>query len=118
MLEAIFALLGDPEPIKATSIGEEGRSIVKVKFKNGLLITVHLFMDISSTFQISLFGQLDWYHINIKNSYSNFRNSIIEIIRSLHEGKPRLSFYKTGNIIRTLLAAEESFKKGGKTIDI
>jgi hypothetical protein len=32
------------------------------------------------------------------------------------EGKSRLSFDKTENIIRTLMGASESLKQGGKTI--
>jgi hypothetical protein len=73
-------------------------------------------MDISSTFQISLYGQEGWRLIDIKNSYSMFRDNIIEFVRSVKEGKSRLSFDKTENIIRTLMGASESLKQGGKTI--
>jgi predicted dehydrogenase len=116
MLEAIFSILDDPRPIRVTNIGKEKRAIVGVEFENGLQATLHLFMDIAGTFQVSLFGQSNWCLIDIKNSYSMFRDNIIEFIRSVQEGKPRLSFDKTENIIRTLIAAEESFRQGGKTI--
>lgn len=47
-----------------------------------------------------------------------FRDNIIEFIRSVQEGTPRLSFDKTENIIRTVIAANESKKRGGETIDM
>ncbi|TAN13125.1 MAG: gfo/Idh/MocA family oxidoreductase [Chitinophagaceae bacterium] len=118
MLEAIFALLNDPKPVKVQSTGKEGKAIVCVEFEGGLLATVHLFMDISGTFQISVFGKAGWRLIDIKNSYSMFRDNIIEFIRSVQEGEPRLSFDKTKNIIRTLIAAEESLKQGNKVITL
>ena len=58
------------------------------------------FMDISGTFQLSIFGQQDWKLIEIKNSYSMFRDNIIEFIRSVETGKSRLEFYKTEQIIK------------------
>lgn len=116
MLEAVYALLNDPLPVKVRSIGEEGKVIVHIEFENGLQTTVHLFMDIAGTFQISVFGRSGWKLINIKNSYSMFRDNIIEFIRSVQEGKPRLSFDKTENIIRTLIAGKDSLQQGGKTI--
>jgi hypothetical protein len=75
-------------------------------------------MDIAPGSQISLFGQKGWRLIEIKNSYSMFRDNIIEFIRSVEEGKPRLSFYKTENVVRTLIGANESLEQGGKTIDL
>jgi hypothetical protein len=77
---------------------------------------MHLFMEITGTFQLSVYGQKGWRLIDIKNSYSMFRDNIIEFIRSVQEGKPRLDFAKTNNIIRTLVAAEESRQQGGKKI--
>lgn len=116
LLEALFSLLDDPKPISVKHIGETGKDIVYVEFENGLLATLHLFMDISPTFQVSLFGQKGWRLIDIKNSYSMFRDNIIEFVRSVEEGKPRLPFEKTEFIIKTLMGAIESLEKGGKTI--
>jgi len=118
LLEGLFALVGDPKPISVKHIGEDQKDIVHIAFENGLQAMVHLFMDITPTFQISLFGQKGWRLIEIKNSYSQFRDTIIEFIRSVQEGKARLSFDKTANIIQTLIAAKESLEQGGKIIDL
>jgi len=118
LLEALFSLLDDPKPVSVMHIGKPGKDIVHIDFENGFQATLHLFMDISSTFQISLYGQEGWRLIDIKNSYSMFRDNIIEFVRSVQEGKSRLSFDKTENIIRTLIGAGESLKHGGKKIDL
>lgn len=116
MLEGMFSLLNDPTPLSVKSIGKPHKEIVYIEFEQGLLATVHLFMDISATFQISLFGKNGWRLIDIKNSYAMFRDNIIEFIRSVETGIPRLSFHKTENIIRTLISVVESTQQGGKTI--
>ena len=118
MIEAIFSILDDPRPVKVTNAGKKGQSIVSIEFENGLLAVVHLFMDIAPTFQISLFGRERWRLIEIKNSYSMFRDNIIEFIRSVQEGKPRIPFSITEQIIHVLIGAEESFQQGGKTINL
>lgn len=47
-----------------------------------------------------------------------FRDNIIEFVRSVEQDTSRLSFDKTENILRTIIAAIESSKQGGKTIDM
>lgn len=116
ILEGVFSLLDDPLAVSVTHVGKDKKDIVLVEFENGLQATIHLFMDITPTFQISLFGQKGWKLIEIKNSYSMFRDNIIEFVRSVEEGKPRLSFEKTVNIITTLIAAKESLDQGGKAV--
>lgn len=118
MVEAIFSILDDPRPVKVTNAGKDNEAIVTIEFENGLLATIHLFMNISSTFQVSLFGRNDWRLIEIKNSYAMFRDNIIEIIRSVQEGKPRVPFSKTEQIIRTVIGAQESLRQNGKTINL
>ena len=118
MVEALFATIDDPEVATVQHVGEQGRDVVHIVFKNGLAATIHLFMDISGTFQLTFFGQKAWRMADIKNSYSMFRDNIIEFIRSVQEGKSRLDFSKTRNIINTIVAAEQSRLNGGKIIHI
>src|SRR5690606_14130424 len=60
LLEAMFALLDDPQPASVRHIGRKDKDIVHLEFENGVQATIHLFMDISSTFQLSVFGQNGW----------------------------------------------------------
>lgn len=118
LLEAIFMLIDDAVPETVKHIGEKGKDIVHLTFSNGLQVIVNLFYEISPTFQVSVFGQQGWRLLEVKNSYAMFRDNIIEFVRSVHEGKSRLNFVKTENIIRTLIAANESLAQGGKTIKL
>jgi predicted dehydrogenase len=118
MLEAVFMLLDDAKPLTVKHIGETGKDIVHITFAGGLQVVVNLFMEIAGTFQISVFGQQGWRLIEIKNSYAMFRDNIIEFVRSVEEGKSRLNFSKTENILRTLIAANDSLAQGGKTIHL
>ncbi len=117
-LEGIFMMLDDPDPVSVKNIGQEGKDIVHIQFENDVEAVIKLFMDISPVSLISLFGQQGWRTIEIKNSYSMFRDNIIEFIRSVREGRSRISFSITEKIIRTLIGAKESLEQGGKTIDL
>lgn len=116
ILEGLFALVDDPKAVSVRHIGESHKDIVYVEFETGLVATVHLFYDIAPTFQISIFGQADWRLIEMKNSYSMFRDNLVEFIKSVRQGRSRLEFEKTANIIRTLIAGKESLEQDGKTI--
>ncbi len=118
MLEGLFMLLDDPTPVAVRHVGREGGDVVHLEFADGFQATVHLFMDIALTFQISLFGKEGWRLIEVKNWFGMFRDNLIEFIRSVEKNKPRLGFDKTEAIIRTLLAAQESLSEGGKTVSL
>ncbi len=118
ILEGVFSVLDDPMPLSVKHIGEPEKDIVYIEFVNGIQAVVHLFMNITPTFQISVFGSEGWRLIDIKNSYSMFRDYLIEFIKSVQERKSRLAFSKTENIIRTLIGAKRSLENNGKTIDL
>jgi hypothetical protein len=112
MLEALFTLLDDPEVENVKHVSKKsGRDIVYIEFANGTLATVNLFYNICPTFQLSVFGTKGWELIDIKNSYSMFRDNLNEFIKSLKQGNLRLDFKKTNNIIKTLIAANQSLEK-------
>lgn len=116
-LEALFTLMDDARPVSVRHIGETNRDVVQISFANGVTSIICLFMDIAGTLQLSVFGQNAWRMIDAKNSYCMFRDNAVEFIRSVSEGKARLSFDKTENIIRTLIAANDSLAQGGKLIE-
>jgi hypothetical protein len=118
MLEGLFALLDDPKAVSVRHISSSHKDIVYIEFETGVLATVHLFYDITPTFQISVFGQGGWRLIEYKNWYAMFRNNIIEFVRSVQQGRSRLEFSKTENIIRTLIAGKESLEQGGRVISL
>lgn len=118
MLEGIVSVLNDPGPLSVRNIGSQDKNTVHIRYENEVQVMLHLFKDLVPTMQISFFGQEQWRTIEIKNSYAMFRDNIIEFIRSVREGKPRLDFQKTEQIIRVMMAADESLKAGGELIHL
>ena len=118
LLEGIVSVLNDPQPLSVRNIGSRNKNIVHVTYENDVQVMLHLFMDLAPTMQISFFGPEQWRTIEIKNSYAMFRDNIIEFIRSVREGRPRLDFSKTAQIIGVMIAAEESLAAGGKLINL
>jgi predicted dehydrogenase len=118
MLEGIVSILNDPKPISVRNVGATDKNIVQVRYEGDIFVMLHLFMDLAPGSQISFFGQEQWRTIEIRNSYAMFRDNIIDFIRSVQEGKPRIDFRKTEQIIRVMIAGEESLESGGKLINL
>lgn len=116
LLEAVFSVLDDPRPISVQHIGKPDKEIVHVRLEDGTDVMLHLYQHISGTFQVTFFGQQGWKLVDIRNSYSMFRDNLIEFVRSVKEGKPRLDFKKTHRLMQIVIGAKESSLQGGKTI--
>lgn len=117
-LEGMFAVLKDPVAVSARHISTGGRDIVYIEFENGMLATVHVFMDIAPGSDLTLYGGDKKVSVRYGGAYPSFRNTLTEAIHAFREGRPRLEFAKTENLIKTLIAGNESLKNGGKTIKI
>ena len=116
-LEGMFALLGDPEAEAVTHGGQAGKSILTVEFANGLLATVHVFADIAGApCGLHVYGRDGSLDVVHGGAYPTFRASLLEVVRSFREGRPRLDFKKTQNVIGTLIAARESLESGGRRV--
>lgn len=118
LLEGIATVLDDPKPVSVQHIGSRDKNSVLINYDGDVPVMLHLFTDIVAVSQISFFGQEQWRTVEIRNSYAMFRDNIIEFIRSVNEGKPRLSFDKTERLMNVLIAAEESLADGGKRISL
>ncbi|MDF7819330.1 Gfo/Idh/MocA family oxidoreductase [Runella sp. MFBS21] len=118
LLEGIFSIIDFPPVASVRHIGELEKEIVHIELESGLQITLHLFQDIAGTFQFSFFGQSGWRLVDIKNSYSMFRDNLIEFIRAVAEGKPRIEFSETELLMRIIIAANQSRLEGGRTLKI
>ncbi|GAA4749566.1 Gfo/Idh/MocA family oxidoreductase [Flavisolibacter ginsenosidimutans] len=116
MLEGIVSVLNDPKPVSVRNVGSAVKNSVQITYEGDLQMMLHLFNDLVPTMQLSFFGQESWRTVEIKNSYAMFRDNIIEFIRSVQEGKSRIDFAKTKQIINVMIAAEESLAAGGQAI--
>lgn len=114
-LEGMLAFLGDPAVQSVTHMGESGKDVIFIEMEKGILATVHVFVGITEG-EFNIYGDKAALCVKHGGSYVSFKAQLIEAIRSFNEGKPRLDFVKTCNVIRTLIAAKESYEQGGKTI--
>ncbi|MBD1432913.1 Gfo/Idh/MocA family oxidoreductase [Sphingobacterium sp. DN00404] len=116
LLEAVFSVLDDPHPSSVQHIGKPDKEIVHVRLEDGTDVVLHLYQHVSGTFQATFFGQQGWKLVDIRNSYSMFRDNMIEFVRSVQEGKPRLDFKKTQQLMAILIGAKESYDQGGRVV--
>lgn len=117
-LEHLFSVLSDPTPVAVKHVSTTGKDIVTVEFDTGTIATVHVFMDIAPGGQLTLYGQEGSLQVQGGGAYTTFRATLVEAIRSFKQGKPRLDFAVTRNVIRTLIAGQKSLTSGGKTISL
>ncbi|MHC4123995.1 MAG: Gfo/Idh/MocA family oxidoreductase [Planctomycetota bacterium] len=116
-LEGLFSVLNDPMVVSVRHISKAGKDIVYIEFENGVLATIHVFMGITAG-QLTLYGKSGSLQIDHGGAYGCFKTTIIEAVRSFKEGRSRLDFAKTHNVISTLIAGKESFEKGGETVKL
>lgn len=116
ILEGLLALLGDPKVITVRNVGKDNRHVVYLELDNGIQVTIHVFVDIAWTCQLSLFGENGSVQIEYSNWYQMFRENLVEFIRSVEQGKSRLPFSSTENIIRAIIAGQESLKQNGASV--
>ena len=117
-LEGLFALLGDPKAVAVKHVSKSGKDMATVEFATGVLATVHVFMDIAPCDELTLFGRKSSLHVAHGGAYPAFRNTLVEAIRSFRQGRPRLDFEKTRNVISALIAGQESLDGGGRTVTL
>jgi predicted dehydrogenase len=116
-LEGMIAFLGDPKVKTVQHISESGKDIILLELENGMLATIHTFMGIAGV-ELNIYGDKGMINVNHGGAYVCFRAQLIEAIRSFREGKPRLDYAKTHNIVNALIAARESLEQGGKKINL
>jgi predicted dehydrogenase len=115
-LEGLYALLSDPQAVAVRHVSRSGKDIVTVEFVTGLLATVHVFQDMAPGGELTVYGRKGSTQVNHGGTYTMFRATLEEAIRSFREKKPRLDFAKTRNLMATLIGARESLERGGAVV--
>jgi predicted dehydrogenase len=116
-IEGMLAFLGDPAVKTVKHVGDHDKDVIYIEMENGILATVHIFMGITDG-ELNIYGSKGALRVNHGGAYVCFRAQLIEAIRSFKEGRSRLDFAKTHNVVSTLIAARESLENGGKTITL
>lgn len=118
-LEGMFSLLDDPPARSVRHVsGKSGEDILYIEFENGILATVHVFMDIAPGGELNVYGESGMLQVNHGGAYTAFRNHLVEAIHAFRQGRPRLEFGKTWNVIAALIAARESLESHGQVVPV
>ncbi len=118
-LEGLVSLLGDPKVRAVTHVSQQsGRDVAYVEFENGVLATVHVFMDIAPGGELNVYGTEGNFSVDYGGAYTGFRNTIEEVTKGFLGGAPCVDFEITRNVISALIAGQESLESGGKRIEI
>jgi len=117
-LEQLFSVLSDPKAVAVKHVGTTGKDVVTIEFDTGAIATVHVFMDIAPGGQLTLYGQEGSLQVAGGGAYATFKANLVEVIRSMKQGKPRLDFAITRNVICALIAGQESLENGGTTVTL
>ena len=117
-LEGMFAMLDDPRAVSIKHITRTGKDIAYIEFETGALATIHVFKEIPPDGELNIYGRDGVLRVDHGGAYPAFRSSLVEAIRSFQQGKPRLDYAKTYNLINTLIGGRESLESGGKTIKL
>lgn len=118
-LEGMFSVLGDPTVTAVQHVSRRaGEDVLYLEFESGIVATVHVFMDIPPAGTLLVYGEEGSIEVNHGGAYPGFRNTATEAIRGFLEGKPRLEFQKTRNVIGALIAAKESLIHEGTRITL
>lgn len=118
MVEATMSLLNDPIPLSVQYVGKDDYDMVILEISPNCYANIHLIAAISPTFQLTVYGERDWLHIDIKNSYAMFKENIIEFIKGIHQGESTLDFEKTKRTIQIVAAALTSKSQGNIKINL
>jgi predicted dehydrogenase len=116
-IEGMIAFLGDPAIVSVQHISTSGKDIIFLELDNGTLATIHVFKGITSG-ELNIYGDKGTLNIVHGGAFVSFRSQLIEAVKSFKEGKPRLNFAKTYNIINALVGAKESLEQDGRKIKL
>ncbi len=116
-LEGMIAFLGDPKVLNVQHVGEPGKDILRLELDGGILATVHVFKGLAGG-ELNIYGDQGVLNVSHGGAYVCFRAQLVDAIRSFREGRPRLDFSKTYNIVNALVGARESLEQGGKVISL
>ena len=117
VLEAICTVLDDPRALRVRH-GEFGYGeVVEIEFDGGTIATIHQLRNAAPTMQLHLYGEGGSRSAELDGLFAAHRGLLQQFIRSVAEGKSRLPFQVTRNVIGILLAGLLSKDRQGAWVE-
>ena len=114
-LEQLYVCIG-PGIECVQNMGEEGRDIVVITKYDGRKFVLIVYREISYLFQMNLYGTEGWWEVKVEDSdyfYSNMLRAFLKMVETRELPFPP---EETLEIIRTLVSARISARRGGEKV--
>lgn len=113
VLEAICTVLDDPRALRVRLDSFGHGEVAEIEFDGGAIATIHQLRNTAPTMQLHLYGEGGSRSGELDGLFAAHRGMLQQFIRSVAEGKARLPFEVTRNVIGILLAGLQSKDRGG-----
>ena len=113
VLEAICTVLDDPRALRVRHGAFGYGEVVEIEFDGGTIATIHQLRNAAPTMQLHLYGDGGSRSAELDGLFAAHRGMLRQFIRSVAEGKSRLPFEITRNVIGILLAGLHSKDRDG-----
>ena len=117
VLEAICTVLNDPRALRVRHGAFGYGEVVEIEFDGGTIATIHQLRNTASTMQLHLYGEGGSRSAELDGLFAAHRGLLQQFIRSVAEGKSRLPFEVTRNVIGILLAGLRSKDRQGAWVE-
>jgi len=118
VLEAITPIMGSN--VKwVQDIGEPENHIVRIQYNDDKYALIQVNTDLGFILRSSFYSDSNQHFtINYDDNFSCFRGVLKALYKQVQTGKPAIDPKETETIIRILIAADTSLKKGGKKVAV
>ena len=117
VLEAICTVLDDPRALRIRHDAFGHGEVVEIEFDGGTIATIHQLRNTSSSIQLQIYGEGGSRSAELDGLFAAHRELLRQFIRSVAEGKSRLPFEVTRNVIGILLAGQHSKDQQGAWVE-
>ncbi len=117
-LEAIYPIVG-PGFATVRNIGDASRNVVHLTHRDGIDVVLTVTGDMTGgAGLITLAGTKGGVQLRMGDTYRAFRDQLVAFVDYLRDGRPRVPFAETRELMQLLIAGIESREQGGTLIDL
>ena len=117
VLEAICTVLDDPHALRVRHGSFGYGEVVEIEFEGGTIATIHQIRTTACKMHLQIYGEAGSRSSELDGIFAAHRGLLQQFIYSVAEGKPRLPFEVTLNVIGILLAGERSKEQNGAWVE-
>jgi Oxidoreductase family, NAD-binding Rossmann fold len=118
ILEPIYVLT-EGGFLSVRSFTQDGNQFVELVHRTGRLVTLAVLPDAKGAFgTFHAYGKGGELAVRLADTYTAFRSQLVDFVNFVATGNAPYCFTETVELMTILLAADESLRRGGVTIDL